>query len=83
MKVSGVSEQQTVRCLLLGVACDMPASRKASGFLGYTALLGCTKCTFQVVLAKRITQGLIERVGQKEQRNRIAYMSVKPKRQLR
>lgn len=44
MNVYGVSEPKTVRYLLLGVACDMPASRKASGFLSHTALLGCTKC---------------------------------------
>jgi len=44
MKIHGVSEPKVVRCLLLGVACDMPAGRKACGFLRHSALLGCTKC---------------------------------------
>ena len=35
---------KTVRCILLGVACDMPAGRKAAGFLSHSAHLGCTKC---------------------------------------
>ena len=35
---------KTVRCILLGVACDMPAGHKASGFLSHLAHLGCTKC---------------------------------------
>ena len=26
------------------VACDIPASRKVSGFLGHSAALGCSKC---------------------------------------
>ena len=33
-----------VRCALIGVPCDMPAGRKACGFLSHCALLGCTKC---------------------------------------
>ena len=33
-----------MQCILLGVACDMPAGRKAAGFLGHSAHLGCTKC---------------------------------------
>ncbi len=33
-----------VRCALLCVACDIPASRKVCGFLGHSAVLGCSKC---------------------------------------
>ena len=42
--VNGCGET-IVRCALLCVACDSPAGRKACGFLGHTANLGCTKCT--------------------------------------
>ena len=34
----------TVRLALVCVACDIPASRKVCGFLGFNALLGCNKC---------------------------------------
>ena len=34
----------TVKLALSCVACDIPASRKVSGFLGHTAALGCNKC---------------------------------------
>lgn len=34
----------TLRLALACVTCDMPASRKVSGFLGHNATLGCTKC---------------------------------------
>lgn len=44
MKVCSISTPQIVKCALLCVACDMPASRKVSGFLGHTATLGCTRC---------------------------------------
>ena len=44
MFVYGSSIRKVVRCLLLGVACDMPAGRKVCGFLSHSALLGCTKC---------------------------------------
>ena len=33
-----------VRCALLCVACDIPACRKVTGFLGHSATLGCSKC---------------------------------------
>ena len=33
-----------LRCALLCVACDIPASRKVCGFLGHSADLGCSKC---------------------------------------
>lgn len=44
MNINGMTEPQTVRCLLLDVACDMPASRKVCGFLSHSAILGFTKC---------------------------------------
>lgn len=34
----------TVQLALSCVACDIPASRKVSGFLGHSATLGCNKC---------------------------------------
>ena len=37
-------ENVSVRCALLCVACDIPASRKVCGFLGHAAILGCSKC---------------------------------------
>ena len=33
-----------IRCALLCVACDIPASRKVCGFLGHSADFGCSKC---------------------------------------
>ena len=36
--------EQVVRCALLCVSCDLPAARKACGFLSYTARLGCSRC---------------------------------------
>ena len=39
--LSSSSTQKTVRCLLLGVSCDLPAGRKVCGFL---AKFGCSKC---------------------------------------
>ena len=35
----------TVKLALSCVACDIPASRKVSRFLGHNAALGCNKCT--------------------------------------
>ena len=40
---SGVIEKR-VKCALLCVACDLPAGRKACGFLSYSARLGCSRC---------------------------------------
>lgn len=40
---SGVIEEK-VRCALLCVACDLPAGRKACGFLACNARLGCSRC---------------------------------------
>ena len=36
--------QQFVRAALLCVACDIPAGRKVSGFVGHRAIHACTKC---------------------------------------
>lgn len=36
-----------VRAALLSVACDIPAARKVSGFVGPQSLLGCSKCILQ------------------------------------
>ncbi len=44
MSVDGFPETKLVRCALLCIACDIPASRKVSGFLDHTANLGCSKC---------------------------------------
>ena len=44
MDVCGKTEKQVVRCLLIGVPCDMPVSRKVCGFFGHAALLACTRC---------------------------------------
>ena len=33
-----------IRCILLGVCCDLPAGRKVCGFVGHNANKGCTKC---------------------------------------
>ena len=33
-----------MRAALLCVACDLPAGRKACGFLGHSATLGCSRC---------------------------------------
>jgi len=37
--------EETVRCALLCIACDLPAVRKVCGFLGHSARLGCSKCS--------------------------------------
>ena len=36
--------EQTVRCALLCVCCDLPAGRKVCGFLSFTAKFGCSRC---------------------------------------
>lgn len=45
----------TVKLALTCVSCDIPASRKVSGFLGHNAALGCIKCLkkFTVEFGKR------------------------------
>lgn len=44
IKVASSLQPQLVRCALIYVACDLPASRKVAGFLGHMANLGCSKC---------------------------------------
>ena len=39
--------KQKIRCALLGVACDLPAAKKAVGFLSHSATLGCSKCFYK------------------------------------
>lgn len=34
----------TVKCVVGCLACDIPASRKAAGFIGHSGRLGCSKC---------------------------------------
>ena len=36
--------KKKVKCVLLGISSDIPAGRKACGFLGHNAHLGCSKC---------------------------------------
>ena len=45
-RVPGDTGEQTrmFRGALIGVACDIPATRKLCGFLGHSANLGCSKC---------------------------------------
>ena len=48
VEMSGQSfSKACVRCILMCVACDIPASRKVCGFLGHSAVLGCSKCLKQ------------------------------------
>lgn len=35
-----------VRLALIGLSCDLPAVRKVCGFLGHSAILGCSKCLY-------------------------------------
>ena len=44
MKVYGNATQKLVKCALLCGSCDIPAGRKAFGFLGHSARLGCSRC---------------------------------------
>lgn len=65
MTVHGRANMQNVRCALICVACDMPASRKTCGFLGHSARLGCTRCLkeFPGVLEAKIILDLTDRNG--------------------
>ena len=44
ISIQSLQKSVSVRCALLCVACDIPASRKVCGFLGHSANLGCSKC---------------------------------------
>lgn len=38
------SRIEPVRCALMHVSCDLPATRKTCGFMSYTSVQGCSKC---------------------------------------
>ena len=38
------SGEVKIRCVLLGVCCDLPAGRKVCGFMGHNANKACTRC---------------------------------------
>ncbi len=42
-----------VRAALLCTACDIPASRKVSGFVGHNSLHGCSKCPFRLLVLEK------------------------------
>ena len=42
--VAAVNCRKQIRCVLLCVACDLPAGRKVCGFLGHNVHLGCSRC---------------------------------------
>ena len=44
MTVHGEGTEKLVKCALLCGSCDIPAGRKAFGFLGHGARLGCSRC---------------------------------------
>lgn len=44
MNIYGQQDLMMVKGILIGVSCDMPAGRKACGFLAHSASLGCNKC---------------------------------------
>ena len=35
---------RVIRCALICITCDLPATRKVCGYLGYSAKLGCSRC---------------------------------------
>ena len=63
--LSKSSTCRLVRCALLCVACDIPASRKVCGFLGHSATLGCSKCmkAFPGNIGQKTIQVLTEASG--------------------
>ena len=44
ISVKSPTGRVTVKCALACVACDIPAARKVSGFIGHSGRLGCSKC---------------------------------------
>ncbi len=38
------SGSNIIRCAIICIACDLPAARKVTGFLGHSANLGCSHC---------------------------------------
>jgi hypothetical protein len=56
-----------VRSALICTACDIPASRKVSGFVGHSALHGCSRCSLQHCLERSpTTLALIVLLGHQE-----------------
>jgi hypothetical protein len=47
LTVNTAGEDVTVKCALMCVGCDIPASRKLCGLLGHQATMGCSRCNFQ------------------------------------
>ena len=44
LNIPDSNSKAVFRCALLGVACDLPAGRKACGLTSYSANLGCSRC---------------------------------------
>lgn len=44
VSVNGFTTKQKLRCALICAACDIPAGRKACGFIGHSGHLGCSRC---------------------------------------
>lgn len=44
LKIPDSDSKAVFRCALLGVACDLLASRKTCGLTSYSANLGCSRC---------------------------------------
>ena len=47
LKASSLFGVVPVRCALMCVTCDLPATRKVCGFASYSAIQGCSKCMKQ------------------------------------
>jgi hypothetical protein len=59
-KLPNEEQDTTFYAALLCIACDIPAARKVSGFLGHSARLGCSKCTKEFDTSKYIYFALLE-----------------------
>ncbi len=66
--------EKVVKCALLCICCDLPAARKACGFLSYTAKLGCSRCFLVQWVSGEITPVLIDRSGNQDQMLSIEKM---------
>ena len=68
--------QKLIRVALLCVACDTPAARKVSGFVGHSANLGCPRCycEFSEGGLARNRSNLTEAPGSTEQMLSIEIM---------
>ena len=47
INIQNSAVKKRIRCVLLCVTSDLPAGRKACGFLGHGAFSGCSKCLKQ------------------------------------